>query len=114
MSYLRALNRLAKWRSHFAGWQLGTRAKDDPEAQAIRDHREVSILLRVEVSALAVLLTKKGVISRAEWEAALEREADTLGRAFEQRWPGVRATDDGLAYDLRRVEREGWMKGWRP
>ena len=45
-----ALNRLCKWRAHFAGWQLGTRAKDDPEAQAVRDHRELSMLMRVELS----------------------------------------------------------------
>lgn len=49
---LAALNKLAKWRSVFAGWQLGTRLKEDPECQAVKDHREVTILLRAEVSAL--------------------------------------------------------------
>ena len=38
-----ACNRLTKWRSVFAGWQLGTRAKGDPECDAVRDHREVTI-----------------------------------------------------------------------
>jgi len=41
-----ALNVLAKWRAHFSGWQLGTRPKGDPEGDAVRDHREATILLR--------------------------------------------------------------------
>lgn len=39
-----ALNRVTKWRSIFTGWQLGTRAKGDPEGDAVRDHRELSII----------------------------------------------------------------------
>src|SRR5438067_1656730 len=39
-----ALNRLTKWRSVFCGWQLGTRSSTDPEAQAVRDHREATML----------------------------------------------------------------------
>lgn len=31
------LQRLGKWRTVFASWQLGTRSKNDPEAQAVRD-----------------------------------------------------------------------------
>ncbi len=61
--YLRALNRLAKWRNHFAGWQLGTRMRGDAEYEAVRDHREVTILLRAEQSAMAGLLLRKGVIT---------------------------------------------------
>lgn len=34
------LNVVCKWRSLFAGWQLGTRPKGDPESDAVRDHRE--------------------------------------------------------------------------
>ena len=45
---------------------------------------------------------------------ALEREANDLCADYAQRFPGVKATDDGLAMDLRRIDREGWMKGWRP
>ena len=46
-----ALNRVAKWRTVFTGWQIGTRPKGDPECDAIRDASEARILLRVEVSA---------------------------------------------------------------
>src|SRR5258707_8554059 len=48
---LAALNRLTKWRTHYAGWQLGTRAKGDPESDAVRDHRELTMLLRVDLTS---------------------------------------------------------------
>ena len=99
-----ALNRLGKWRGIFAGWQLGTRPKGDPECDAVRDHREVTILLRAEMSAMAGVLVRKGVITEAEWVAALEREANDLSRDYSARFPGVTAADDGLVMDLRRSE----------
>lgn len=109
-----ALERLGKWRNHFAGWQLGTRAKSDPESQAVRDHREVTILLRAEMSAMAGLLLRKGIITETEWQAALEREANDLSADYAARWPGVVATDIGLHYEPKVIERAGWMKGWLP
>lgn len=60
------LNRLCKWRSILAGWQLGTRADTDPECQAVRDHREVTLLLRAEVNALTQLLVCGGVFTEEE------------------------------------------------
>lgn len=108
----RALNRLAKWRAHFAGWQLGTRPSHDPECQAIRDHREATILLRAESTALVGLLLSKGIITQEEWESALTKEADLLSMAFEDRWPGARATDEGMTYDVTRAL--AWMQGWKP
>jgi hypothetical protein len=112
MSAVSALNRLAKWRSVFAGWQLGTRADTDPECQAVRDHREVTILLRAEVSALTCLLAEKGILTGEEWDAALEREADQLSADYANRFPGMEATDHGIAYDLARARET--MKGWKP
>lgn len=106
-----ALNVLAKWRVLFTGWQLGTRPKGDPEGDAVRDHREVTILLRAEMSALTGLLIDKGVITLDEWQAALEREAKALNADYERKFPGVTATLDGLTIDKRTLP---WMKGWRP
>ena len=63
MTAIQALNRVAKWRTLFAGWQLGTRPKGDPESDAVRDHREITILLRVEQSAIIGLLIRKGIIN---------------------------------------------------
>jgi len=111
---LAALNRLTKWRTHYAGWQLGTRAKGDPESDAVRDHRELTMLLRVELTALTGLLMRKGVIAQAEFQAALEREADALAGDYAARWPGVQATGDGLTYDLETIRKAGWMANWRP
>lgn len=66
--YLRAMNRLTKWRSVFAGWQLGTRAAfGDGELQAVKDHRETSILERVEVDALVRVLEDKGALEPGEF-----------------------------------------------
>lgn len=107
-----ALNRVAKWRTLFAGWQLGTRVKGDPESDAVRDHREATILLRVEVTALVGVLAEAGVIDLGRFNELLKREADLLSMAYEARFPGVRATDAGLTIDPTRVA--GWMKEWKP
>jgi hypothetical protein len=105
----RSLNRLAKWRTLFAGWQLGTRPASDPVAQAVKDHREATLLLRVEVTALTGLLLAKGLVTEVEWLTAVADEADSLNTDLEQRFPGVKAHDDGLTLDRRVMP---WMKGW--
>jgi hypothetical protein len=112
VSALDALNRVTKWRGLFAGWQLGTRPKGDPECDAVRDHREVTIILRVEATAIIGVLLRKGVITQDEWVKALELEANMLSDAYANRFPGVTASDNGLIIDPRRVQ--GWMKGWKP
>lgn len=108
---LAALDRLAKWRAVFARWQLGTRPEGDPEGDAVRDHRELTINLRAEMSALSSLLIRKGVISGEEWASALEEEANQLCKDYENRFPGVTATNAGLTMDRRVLP---WMKGWKP
>lgn len=107
----RAVQRLAKWRSLFAGWQLGTRPKGDPECDAVRDHREVTILLRAEVTALTGLLIRKGLFTAEEFTEALGEEALQLEADYQRRFPGVQATDDGLNFDPRAVKT---MEGWKP
>jgi hypothetical protein len=106
-----ALNVLGKWRTLLTGWQLGTRPKGDPEGDAVRDHREVTLLLRAEQSALSAALLKKGVISPQEWADALEQEAQQLNADLEKRFPGVIASAAGLHIDKRALP---WMKGWKP
>lgn len=111
---MKALNRLAKWRNVFVGWQLGTRPKGDPEGDAVRDHREQSIILRAEMTALTGLLLEKGVFTPEEFDAALAKEADLLSADFARRFPGITATDDGLSMDPIVMTKHGTMKGWRP
>lgn len=105
---------LGKWRTHYTGWQLGTRAKGDPEADAVRDHRELTILLRAEVSALTALLVKKGVFTAEEFYDALQASAEDLNEVYARRWPGITASEEGLHYDVRKVQDAGTMLGWKP
>lgn len=106
-----ALNRLAKWRMVFAGWQLGTRPKGDAECDAVRDHREATLLLRAEVNALNQLLIAKGVYTFDEFQRQLLEEAGHLNRALERQFPGIRASADGIVLT---PEAQDTMKGWKP
>lgn len=108
----RILNRLAKWRSVFAGWQLGTRDTSDPESQAVRDHREVTILLRAELNALTKVLMDAGIITPRSFTEALILEAEHLDEAYARKFPGMTSTDDGISYELPLAAET--MKGWRP
>ena len=109
-----ALQILCKWRSLLAGWQTGTRPKGDPECDAIRDHRELTLLLRCELTALTALLIEKEIFTPAEFNDALGEEAIQLNRDFEKRFPGATATSSGLSLNLGKIRREGWMEGWKP
>lgn len=109
-----ALERLAKWRTFFAGWQLGTRPIGDPECDAVRDHRELSIMLRAEVSALVGLLIDKGVFTAEEWIGALDTEAEQLAADYSERFPGIKATDAGLAFDVAESPKTLRRMNFRP
>lgn len=108
----RSLNRLAKWRSVFAGWQLGTRRVGDPESDAVRDHRELSMLMRAELTTIALLLIDKGVFTLDEYNTQLAIEADSLSHMFERRFPGMKATDEGITLDAAAAAKT--TKNWRP
>ena len=107
---LGALNRLAKWRTLLAGWQLGTRTDTDPEAAAVRDQREAILVLRCEVTTIAGLLLEAGIFTTDQLNEGLIREAGLMEADLERRFPGVRATDNGLAMDPQVVR--GWMRDW--
>jgi hypothetical protein len=109
--YSRAINRLAKWRSVFAGWQLGTRPDTDPECQAVRDKFNTMISLRVEVNALTALLVRKGVITEAEFMTQMIDECEFMHEVYERRFPGFRATDDGMHLELPLAAET--MRGWK-
>lgn len=112
MALYDTLNKLAKWRSVFAGWQLGSRSDTDQECRAVKDHRETTIFLRVESSALVGLLIEKGIFTEEEWSAALEREAKLLDADYERRFKGMRSTPEGIAIDIAEVQKHGTMEGW--
>lgn len=109
------LNKLAKWRMLFAGWQLGSRSTEDPECKAVRDHREATLLLRAEMTALTTLLIRSGVFTQQDWQDALHDEAVQLDKDLEKRFPGVSTSEFGLTFDVaRNDEIQSWMKGWKP
>ena len=90
------LEKLCKWRKFFASWQLGTRPADDGEYKAVAHHRELSILLRAEQSALTGLLIRKGIFTQEDFQEALLREAKQLDHDYEESFPGFRTVSDGL------------------
>jgi hypothetical protein len=106
------IERLGKWRTVFAGWQLGTRPKGDPESDAVRDHRELSMALRAEMNAMTVLLIRKGVFSKEEFVQQVHEECRYLCEQYERRFPGFKATDIGLSVNPQ-IARDT-MAGWRP
>jgi hypothetical protein len=97
---LAALDKLAKWRKFFASWQLGTVPAHDGRFKAVADHREITILVRAELSALTGLLLRKGVFTEQEWRDALELEAKQLDHDYEERFPGWRSLPEGLSMKL--------------
>lgn len=107
-----ALNRVCKWRTVFVGWQLGTRAKGDPEADAVKDAAEQRILQRIELNALAALLIKKGVFTIEEFNEELIVEAAEYEKALQRKFPGFKATDIGM--DVNVALARDTMQGWRP
>lgn len=106
------LNKLTKWRLVFAGWQLGTRSKSDPESQAVRDIRELTILMRVELNALTAALIEAGLITSRAFTEYVILEAEELDRRFELRFPGMKSTESGIEYELPLAAET--MKGWLP
>lgn len=96
LAYDQATNTLAKWRKVFTSWQLGTRTANDGEALAVADHRELTILLRAELNTMLAVLIEKEVVTETEWVTKLIAEMKQMERDFESRFPGVRATPEGL------------------
>lgn len=100
-----ALNRLCKWRTFFAGWQLGTQLDSHGPTRAVRNEVDARLILRAEVSALSALLVEKGVFTVDELNEAVAREADFLAEALAKRYDGFEATDEGLKVDAERAVR---------
>jgi len=105
------VNRLGKWRTIFAGWQLGTRMKGDAECDAVRDHREATLIMRAELNALAQLLVDRGVFTAQEFSDQLNIEAERYCTTLSERFPGITATDDGLTMTAKAADT---MRNWRP
>lgn len=93
---MQMLNRLCKWRNYFAAWQFGSFAKGEREYDAIADHREMSIMTRVELNVICRLLVETKIVTLEQFRDALEAESVHLMEVYTDSFPGVFATDDGL------------------
>ena len=102
-----ALNRLAKWRAILAGWQVGSKAKGEPACDAVRDHRQETLTLRAELSAVVAVLIARGIIAEADFLEALDVAANQCNEALEKRFPGVKTTEAGI--ELDRDLAKPWM-----
>jgi hypothetical protein len=109
---LSELNRLCKWRKVLAGWQLGTRSDQDAEAAAVRDQRELLLLMRVELNALTNLLIQQGVITLRDFMEQQLVEITALDKSLEARFPGFQATPTGMLIDAKVAANT--TKGWKP
>jgi hypothetical protein len=95
------LNKLCKWRTVLAGWHLGTKTVDEPGVAAMRDLMDKWLVMRVENSALAVLLFRKGVFTAEEYTKQINAEAMVLDNRMELAFPGFRAVSEGVeVYDV--------------
>ena len=90
------LNKVTKWRTIFASWQLGTRGAYDAECNALKDHREVTMLLRMEMNAMLGLLKKNGIITEEDWTGAMIEEAKLTDADLEKRFPGAKSSEGGM------------------
>ncbi len=111
---MRALNRLTKWRTVLAGWHLGSTVKEAPGTAAMRDLRELTMILRAEQSAMATLLERKGIFTWDEWFDAVGHEAAMLDRDMTTMFPGFRSTDIGMSLDTELAQKTMQEKGFPP
>jgi hypothetical protein len=101
-----ALNKLCKWRTVLAGWHTGSKAlldpsgKPTPGVQAMRDLMDKWLIMRVDNSAMAAILIKKGICTAEEFTEQVHEEARHLDKALEQLFPGFRSTEQGMSIDI--------------
>jgi hypothetical protein len=58
------------------------------------------MLMRVELNALLKLLLDKKVFTLEEFQNQIIEEADHLSVEYEKKFPGLRATEHGISYDI--------------
>lgn len=110
-----SLERLCKWRMVLAGWVFGTRLMNDPGTKGARDLMDKQLIYRVELSALAALLIKKGIFTAEEFMRQMDVEGEILQTAHERMFPGFKATADGMhIFDVQIAQKTMSEKGFPP
>jgi citrate synthase len=104
VNVLAALNKLCKWRTVLAGWHNGTQSIETAGNPAMRDLMDKWLIMRVETTTLTALLLDKGLVTQAEYQAQIVREAALLDQTMEEFFDGFRSTDHGLEiFDIQRA-----------
>lgn len=101
----------AKWRKVFAMWHLGdTVHSEHPRFKAMSDLRELTMFLRAETNALAIIMVEKGIMTREEYTKQIEVECGVLSKQYERKFPGFKAAPFGLDINvaLARDTTQGW------
>jgi len=111
---LDALNRVCKWRRVFTGKMIGSGAEDDPLIVGVNDLQEARIIMRVELTTLTGLLLRKGVFNGDELNEAMAEEADLLNADYAKRFPGFKATHDGVDMDVDLARKTMKEQPWAP
>lgn len=94
--YAKLLAKVTKWKLIFSQWQIGTRDDVNGENRAIQDHRENAIKTQIELGGLIELLIEKHIIRREDLLEEQIEVASRLNQSLEAKFPGARATDDGM------------------
>lgn len=102
--------RLQRWPIGVVGEFLGSRTDTDPRAHAGRRWIRRLLMTQAEQLAIFSLLMDKNVITREEYERALQRAAQTLCRELEADFPGITAIDVGVSIDPQTAYET--MKDW--
>lgn len=112
------MNKLCKWRTVLAGWHTGSKAllnpqgKPEPGVQAMRDLMDKWLIMRVDNSAMAAILIKKGIVTAEEFTAQVYAEAEHLDAALTTLFPGFRSTENGMSIDIEKALKTMADKGF--
>ena len=97
--YARLMNRVVQWKEILANWELGTKDDTDGTYRAVQDAREGDIRRSVKLEALTELLLARGLIRPEELIEKQIELAVRLDQAYEAKFPGAKATRDGIEID---------------
>lgn len=97
---IRSADKLAKWRTVYTGWLLGTRAHEDPESRYHRNRNELLLLMRAELSAVTRLISELPGVTREHILTVMAEEYEALDSSLEEFFPGYSSRPDGMSIKL--------------
>lgn len=102
------VNRIRHWRTHIAQLVVGP-AHGTPPFAALEHMAEQQLLQRIETNAIVGILLTAGIVTKEDAGAIMQLEAQKLEAQLERRFPGFRATDEGIIAVLAVAQSNGHM-----